>query len=221
MSRHEWFQGIDRSLPELSTGGVWMVLIMGGLLAAAAVLYLRRARKVGLLVSLLLLLVPISALAGVPFIFPAGTIADATKLNKNFAAVIPIIGKSTAAGPLFNMGVLTVFPASPSFFAPRNLTCVVMVQPYVVGGGGVLAAWAPAIKLGTTVTVAPPPGPAELSLVQMPVSFGLDRNYSGNTTEVFSVPAGSSVSFGARLNFLDSSVHNTNVTTVYSCTIPP
>lgn len=217
----KWGQMSWNAVSSVPALGGWAILLLGCLLGIVAVLCLRSARKVGLMVSLLMLLIPLSALAGVPFIFVSGTVADAAQVNQNFAAVIPIVGSSQGTGSVASGGSLNIFPPSASFVAPRNLTCLVTISPYdVFGGSGGIAWWQPAMKLGTTITIAPSNAPGPISLVEMPGPIGLDHNYTGTDTRVFSVPAGSSVSFGAHIDYA-SNRHQTTVNAVYSCTIPP
>ncbi len=189
------------ALIERSEFGALLPKLLGCVFGIVAVLSLRSARKVGLLMTLLVLLVPITALAGVPFIFANGTIADASQVNQNFAAVIPLVGRTKTATSFTIAGGGFVFPSSPTFVAPRDLRCVVTVAPYVVTNStNAQIAWSPAIKIGAASSVGPGAGPGPLSLVQMPVGgFPSDLNYSGTFTEVFSVTNGSSISFGAHL----------------------
>ncbi|MEI9937104.1 MAG: IPTL-CTERM sorting domain-containing protein [Pseudomonadota bacterium] len=82
--------------PAVPAVGPWGVLLLGCLLGIFAVLYLRSARKVGLGVSLLMPLIPISAFAGLPFTFANGTVADALQVNANLNSLTPVVGKSAA-----------------------------------------------------------------------------------------------------------------------------
>lgn len=203
--------------------GPWGALLLGCILGIGAVLYLKSARKIGLMVSILVLLVPLTALAGVPFIFVNGTIADAAQINANFAAVIPLIGKSSASGSgaSGSVGSFFAFPASASFVAPRDLRCVVTVEPYFYSGSSNhQVAWRTAMKIGTTTSLGSAPN---LSMVRMPVNGSLgDSNYTGTYTDVFTVPAGSSVSFGASFSvILAPTIWLYDVSAVYSCTPTP
>ncbi|HYP99057.1 MAG TPA: hypothetical protein VER96_10300 [Polyangiaceae bacterium] len=205
--------------------GPWGALLLGCLLGIGAFLYLRNARKIGVLVSGLVLLIPISALASVPFIFASGTVADAHQLNADFKAVLPYIGKSSTTGSAASGGgpSFFVFPATASLVAPTysDLRCVVTVQPYFYSGStNHQIGWRNAVKIGATTTIGSAPN---LSLVRMPVNGILgDQYYSGTFTDVFTVPAGASASFGARFDpILAPTVWFYTVSTVYSCSIVP
>jgi len=211
-----------KSVPAIGPSGA---LLLGCLLGIGSVLYLRSARKIGLMVSGLVLLIPLSALASVPYIFGSGTVADALQLNANFAAVIPLIGKSNASGSAAagTGATFFAFPPSASFVAPpkSDLRCVVTIQPYFYSGSSNhQIAWRTAMKIGATTSLGTAPN---LSLVRMPVngSFG-DANYSGTFTEVFTVPAGSAVSFGARFTpIVAPTIWMYDVSAVYNCSLLP
>jgi hypothetical protein len=219
----KWGQMIWGSGAGVPAIGVWGVLFLGCFLGIAAVLLLRSARKTALGLLLLVLLVPLSALASVPFIFTNGTVADASQVNQDFAAVLPIVGRTSTLATIPSSPTY-VFPSSPSFVAPRNLTCIVTIEPYVVTGSpNSMITWITAMKVGSTQSTGPTPGPAQLSLVHMPVGDNEgDNNYTSTFTEVFSVSSGSSVSFGAQFfNLAGESIVTAYVNVVYSCTTPP
>lgn len=218
----KWNEMIWNNLSSVPALGGWGALLLGCLLGIVAVVCLRSARKVGLAVTLLMLLVPLSALAGLPFTFTPGTVADAAQVNANFAAVIPIVGKSHASGGSTTSGELLVFP-SASFVAPRDLTCAVTFIPYMNTVPNFVVTWRPAMKIGTTVTVAPTPGPFDLSLVRMPATGAFETNYSSADAHVFSVPAGSAVAFGARFfpSAGSTTLYQVDINAVYSCTLKP
>lgn len=204
--------------------GPWTTLLLGCVLGIVAVLALRKARRVGLLLTLSVLVAPLTALAGVPFIFPPGSIPHAHQLNENFAALIPLVGKYNVGAALPTHGSSFVFPTSPAFVAPRDLNCVVTVEPYVVIDiPGAVVAWSTAIKIGATQSIGPQVGPAPLVLEQQS-SFAPDTNYFGTYTEVFRVTRGSSVSFGAQFLPLSTgplTFFQPNVNVVYTCTPVP
>jgi hypothetical protein len=201
--------------------GLWGILLLGCLLGIFAVLYLRNARKVGLAVSLLVLLVPLSALASVPFIFANGAVADATQINANFAAVIPLIGRSIASSTNTGTSSVFTFPAAASFVAPRDLTCVVTFQPYIATDPtNARILWAPALKVGSTQTALGIPLVPSVTFMPFEAGPG-DRYYSATWTDVVSVSAGSAVSFGARFQSIDNIFYQWTVTSVYRCTPTP
>jgi hypothetical protein len=110
--------GGTTAVPALST---WAAIVLGALLLAFGVRRLRgpRPRVVGALALALAVLVPLSARA-LPFVFANGTVADATQVNANFAALagiaptatsalVDLTGSNTATcpgGPLANMRIL-------------------------------------------------------------------------------------------------------------------
>lgn len=209
------------AVPALGPGSL---LVLGCALGIIAVLCLRSARKVGLLMTLLVLLVPLAALASVPFIFANGTIADANQINQNFAAVIPLLGKSSVSTGITGTAQTFVFPASAAFVAPRDLRCVVTFQPSAAAPGGQIIQWKPATKVGTTSTAISPAGPVIWSMVEMPLAAGFDHNYSGTYTEVVQVSSGSSISFGAQFSLFSgtsTTIYQPTISTVYQCTPTP
>src|SRR5262249_23524438 len=142
--------------------GPWTAMLLGCLLGVVGVLALRSARKLGLVVTLLVLFVPIAALASVPFIFVNGTVADANQINRNFASLIPVVGKTQATANISGTAAPTfVFPSSPAFVAPRDLTCIVTIEPYLATSitNARQFIWSTAIQVGSSQTVGPSPGP--------------------------------------------------------------
>ncbi|HSY24949.1 MAG TPA: hypothetical protein VK841_22650 [Polyangiaceae bacterium] len=118
----------DRSLTTKSP--FFGVLVLGCIVGTSGVILLRSSRKTAAALAVLLVLVPLTALATtVPFVFTNGTVADATHVNANFTALMPIVGANTFSGQTINTaGPVFEFPASPDFTAPGNLTCMVTVN---------------------------------------------------------------------------------------------
>jgi len=107
----------------------WSVLILGALLGIVAVRCLRqpRPRRLGMFILALAMLIPISVRA-VPFTFANGSVADATQVNADFAAVTLLTGSGVGFNPAPS-AVATVFGAF--LVAPRALTCVVHVSAQI------------------------------------------------------------------------------------------
>jgi hypothetical protein len=80
--------GQSAAAPAMSFGAT---LLLGALMALVAVRFMPRSRPrtTALVVAGLALFVPLAARATLPFSFTNGTIADATQVNANFAAVSP------------------------------------------------------------------------------------------------------------------------------------
>jgi hypothetical protein len=98
-----WGQMIWGQATPVPAMGFWGVLLLGAVLGALAVRQLRagRSRLVGGVALGLALLVPISARA-LPFTFTNGTVADATQVNANFAA----LASAQALGPSASSNVV-------------------------------------------------------------------------------------------------------------------
>jgi hypothetical protein len=163
---------------------------------------------------ILSLLVPLTAIASVPFTFTNGQIADATQVNADFAALTPIQGSQTFSNRA-GQGSQFDFASSPAFTAPRNLTCLVTVE--AVGVAGVLNAqvsFNSAIQVGSTQTS----GNANNLFFGFTSQFAPDANYFATYTSSFPVSAGSPVTFGMLINVISSGIFQANGTAVYSCT---
>jgi hypothetical protein len=187
-------------------------MILGGLLGVFGVLVLRSRRKLAIATLILGLLIPVTAIAGVPFIFANGTIADASQINADFAALTPIQGKSTVTDIMVS-GDPFVFASTPSVTAaPRNLTCLVTVEANGVAGFSAQPIqMKTAIKVGSTQTA----GPENNLFFSFGPNVSGDNNYFGTYTQVYTVNAGSSVTFGAYI--VPSTNFQVNVTAVYNC----
>jgi hypothetical protein len=190
--------------------GFWGALALGCLLGVCGVLVLRNKRRLAAATVVLGLLVPLTAIAAVPFVFTNGQIADATQVNADFAALTPIQGQSAASG--FASGSQSLFPSSPSFTAPRNLTCIVTVEANgFAGSPNQVISFNSAIKVGSTQT----PGSAQNLFFNFGNTNGMDNNYAQTYTQVFTVASGSSVSFGALV--FSTMSFQVNVLAVYNC----
>jgi hypothetical protein len=90
-----WGQAQAAAVPAV---GFWGVIVLAAALGAWGVRRLRgpRPRVVASVALVLALLVPISARA-LPFTFTNGTVADATQVNANFAAVVAAQGLAPTA----------------------------------------------------------------------------------------------------------------------------
>jgi hypothetical protein len=92
--------------------GFWGALALAALLGAVGVRRLRgKARLAGAGALALVLLLPISARA-VPFTFTNGTVADATQVNANFAA----LASAQAIGPTASSSLVDLVQNSPCVF---------------------------------------------------------------------------------------------------------
>jgi hypothetical protein len=180
--------------------GFWGVLILGAALGVVGVRYLRgaRPRHIGLMTLALAILIPISVRA-VPFTFANGTAADALQVNANFAAVTPLTGFNIteATGPFATNTDLL----SPSFVAPRALTCVVhadtmeIIASFTPSGNAAVEA----IKVENGVVGFPtaPPFNDEFG-AGMVKSVNGSNNWVTSQTRRFTVASGSTVQFGCR-----------------------
>jgi hypothetical protein len=211
--------GGTASVPAL---GLWGALFLGALLGIAALRVLPkvRPRVLGLWALALAALLPLSVRA-VPFTFTNGTVASADQVNANFAAVTPLTGFSTTqvAGP-FASGVTDLY--SPSFVAPRALTCLVHLDTH-----DDLNSIAPNGN-GSVEAIKKENGVASVAIGQ-PLNdvqgAGFVRTVDGNTTwsasqtRLFTVASGSTVQFGHRVVlFIDfATAHDMTFTTVYEC----
>jgi hypothetical protein len=207
--------GVGVVVPTLTATGL---LLLGCVIGALGVLALRSPRKLGLVALILALLVPLSAIAGVPFTFTNGTVADASQVNANFKAVTPIIGStSTGAGFGAGGGGGTLIPSSPAFTAPRDLTCLVTTVIAGFGGPNALFTAQPVVKIGATTSNSGP----TFFLPYAPTT-DVDFAYNGTLANTVSVPSGSAVSFGATVIVSGggSTVVNVQVISSYYCGSP-
>jgi hypothetical protein len=214
----KWGEMIWNRASAVPAIGLWGALVLGCVIGMVAVVLLRSARKTGLLVSLLVLLLPLTAVATVPFVFTRGTIADASQVNTDFAAVIPVRGRTTTSTSINGTAATYVFPTS-SFTPQYDMNCIVTVQPFVAASSGSVISWNTAIKVGSTPSTGPSPGPGLFTMTAIP-SIGPEQNYVSTFTEMFSVTHGTSVSFGAQFTG-SGGIYQPEVNVVYDCTILP
>ncbi len=213
----DFFWGRTINVPAM---GFFGILVFSCLVGVSGVLLLRSKRMTAGAFAVLLVLVPFTAFATtfvttVPFVFTNGTVANATQVNADFAALTPIIG-SNAFGISSGFGANSfVFPPTPDFTAPRNLTCIVTVQS--VGTAANAATdiqFNSAIQIGSTQTR----GSAGNLFFNTGSNNGSDNNLSTAYTQVFPVTAGSVVSFGAFFNIFASNIDFVPfINTVYYC----
>jgi hypothetical protein len=215
----QWGHMIWGELAAVPALGFWSSLILGSLLGIVGARFLRRgrSRRVAILALAAGVLIPLTVRA-VPFTFTNGTVADAAQVNANFAATVPVTGffgtdvNGALASPT---DILT-----PSFVAPRALTCVVhldgrMLMSVVPSGTDLLSA----IKRenGTTSLAFAPPANGSI-----PTDFNstLNNPYVAHVTRLFTVANGATVQFGCRIETtgtFGSGANVTQCTTVYEC----
>jgi hypothetical protein len=120
-----WGQMIWGRTPAVPALGAWGAILLGAVLLAFGIRRLRgpRPRVLGALALALAILLPLSARA-LPFTFTNGTVADATQVNANFAALanqqgvapaassalIDLTGSSTATCPGGPLATLRILP---------------------------------------------------------------------------------------------------------------
>jgi hypothetical protein len=147
--------------------GFWGAVALGALLGSLGVRRLRgRPRMVGAGALLLALLLPISARA-VPFTFTNGTIADATQVNANFAALqgigptasstlVDLVENSNcasgASGGLQLDNVVDSTGSRHGFALSTGQTLVLTSVDLWVGGGGGLAGHTVSVRLARSTT---------------------------------------------------------------------
>jgi hypothetical protein len=207
-SGFRWGGGV--AVPAL---GFWGAIVLGCLIGVCGVLVLRSSRKTAGAMVILSLLIPLTAVASVPFTFTNGQIADANQVNADLVALTPIQGTQTfqtRPGP----GSQVDLPSSPAFTAPRNLTCLVTVEAIgQAGGTGEQVLFNPVVQVGSTLTG----GSANNLYFAFTAQFFMDFNYFATYTQSFSVSAGSPVSFGMAINVVSPGGFEATGTAVYSC----
>jgi hypothetical protein len=191
--------------------GAGWTLVLGCLLGAFAVFWMRSSRRAGVAILALCVFLPLSAAAMVPFIFTNGQTADATQVNADFAAVTPIIGTTTVSTVTSGSSEQFVFPASAAFTAPRNMQCAVTIDLALDSGGVQLIEANTAVKINSTQSTGPE---RRIFLAAGPV-VGSDQTYNASLRAIFSVPSGAAVSFGA--DIVAPALINIAITTAYFC----
>jgi hypothetical protein len=216
----QWGQMIWGRLATVPATSFWSLLILGALLGAVGVRFLRgpRPRRLAMFVLVFAVLIPITVRA-VPFTFTNGTVADATQVNANFAAVAPVTGffGTTVNGALVSpTDILT-----PSFVAPRALTCVVHLDARmffnVVGPTGTDLLSVVKRENGTTSLAFAPPSNSSI-----PTEFvqTVGSPVTASQTRLFTVANGATIQFGCRIEptgTFATAAAVTQCTTVYEC----
>lgn len=196
--------------------GLWGLLFLGAVLGVVGVRCLqgKRPRTIAGLALALALVVPLSVRA-VPFTFSNGTVADATQVNANFAAVTLLTGFNTFSITQTVGAQRDVL--APAFVAPRALTCTVTTELHIP---------AVAVPVGTSSisTVVRENGAVRFAFGQpaglatpngMWKSSAFSTEWISEQTRPFAVASGSSVEFGTRINATGDFASATSLT----CTI--
>jgi hypothetical protein len=202
--------------------GFWGTLLLGAVIGIVALRVLRgtRPRTAGIVAVALAVLVPLSARAITLITFTNGTIADATQVNANFAALTPVTGFNEMIS-LPAIGAQADV-TSPTFVPTRNMTCTVSVEakiqvPSSTPAGG---AFVHAIEVsnGTTIFAAAPPQNGAVATGFASTVAGAN-DWDASQTRQFTVTAGATVSFGCEVAaFTDfTAAHNLNCIVVYNC----
>jgi hypothetical protein len=202
--------------------GFWGALLLGAVLGALGVRLLRgaRPRTLGALALGLALIIPISARAITLISFTNGTIADANQVNANFAALTPVSGFNEMVS-LPAIGAQSDI-LSPTFVAPRAMTCTVTVETSVLvpasPPGGTVFVRAIKNENGVISYASAPPQNGAVG-VGMSLTAGGGNGYNQVQTRQFPVSAGATVSFGSRIFANGDFVNATNLfcVLVYNC----
>jgi len=204
-------------------------LVLGCLLGISAVVALRSAKKTALFVSSLILLIPLVALADFPHPkFLDVPITHGYQVSDDLKALVPRVGEINPGAiipTLSSAGTASAFSTS-TVVAPAfsDLQCIVTAHAVFRGGGtSNNLLWQIAMRIGTTVTLEPgqvglPGNPLPLGTVWTP-----DVYYDATSVEKFTIPAGQTAAFGAKITNLGGTIFSgtLSVKEVYECTITP
>jgi hypothetical protein len=142
------------TVPSVPAVGVWMLLLLAAGFTLFGVRRLgARPRTMGLAALLLALAIPLTARAlTLPFTFTNGTIADASQVNANFAALASgkVYGFVNANGTLdqgINGGIVDVNSPGAGFYciklgAPAK-SFVASIDPTTIGGVAIVMTFVP------------------------------------------------------------------------------
>jgi hypothetical protein len=202
--------------------GFWAAMLLGAVLGIVGVRLLRgtKPRTLGALTLGLALIVPLSASAITLISFTNGTIADATQVNANFAALNPVTGFNEMIS-LPAIGAQTDI-LSPTFVAPRAMTCTVSVETSVLvpSSSPAGSVFVRAIKSenGVISFAAAPPQNGAVG-VGLSLTAGGGNAWANTQTRQFPVSAGSTIAFGTRIfaNGDFTSATNMFCVVVYNC----
>jgi hypothetical protein len=229
MSGHKWGTFVWEAIQPVPSLGPWLILVLGCLLGIVAVIALRSAKKTALVVSGLILLIPLGALADFPHpSFPDGPIAHGNQVSDDLKALVPSVAKVTAGTSLssFPSAGTTQFFSTSTVTAPTfsALQCVVTAQTvFRCGNPGRNVLWQIAMRIGTAVTLEPgsiglPGNPVSQAVIWSPDVF-----YTATSVEKFTIPAGQTATFGAKYTNVGADISSPSFTVkaVYNCTITP
>lgn len=170
-------------------------MLLGVVLGVVGLRRLRevRPRSLGAAALALALLIPLSARALTLVTFTNGTVADANQINANFAALVPVSGINTMQSN--GAGSFTGLLATPTFVAPRAMTCTVSADSWLRAS---LTDPPPRLDLAKiendvgAVTHAAPSGSSQPT----PYASADHFEYTATQTRQFLVGAGHTIAFG-------------------------
>jgi hypothetical protein len=202
--------------------GFWGAMLLGAVLGAVGVRRLRgaRPRTLGALALGLGLLIPLSARAVSLITFTNGTVADANQVNANFAALNPVTGFNEMISLPAIGAQSDLF--TPTFVAPRALTCTVSAETSFLtqssSPAGTAFVRATKNENGVISFASAPPQNGAAG-VGMSFTVGGGNTWNQTQTRQFPVTAGATVAFGCRAFASGDFVNATNLfcVIVYNC----
>jgi hypothetical protein len=218
----QWGQFLwGRSTP-IPAIGFWGTMLLGAVLGVVGVRLLRGAkpRTLGALALGLALIVPLTARAITLISFTNGTLADANQVNANFAALTPVSGFNEMVS-LPAIGAQTDI-VSPTFVAPRAMTCTVTVETSLLepvsSPAGTVFVREIKVENGVASFATAPPQNGAVG-VGLSLTAGGGNAWANVQTRQFPVSAGSTISFGSRIfaNGDFTSATNLFCVVVYNC----
>jgi hypothetical protein len=202
--------GQARAVPAL---GFWVTILVGAVLGALGARRLRggRPRVVATVALAIAILVPISARA-LPFVFSNGTVADATQVNANFAAlasqqglapegpsvIVDLVNSGSSCGPGVTL-TNRVLPSSAmtfGFSAPPGQALIITDINIAIFLGTASAGHLINVQIDRTTVNASGVGPNQGAIVDVK-EVTLDPHGAGVTTQSYG--AGSAYEAGTAI----------------------